>query len=112
MEKTITNKIIKSINKAYQFGLVSKRLSNGSTSNTGEPDIFGSVNGIRIEIEVKQPGKRPSKLQLSRLRKLQKANIIAFWADDHDVCMLELQNRLDAWQQGFLEDLKAGCLAA
>ncbi len=98
MEKTITNKIIKAINKNYPMAHVHKRLSTGSTGNTGYPDITGSVCGIRIEIEVKQPGKEPSKLQYVILKKLKKLNIIAFWTDDADQALAILDQYLDVWQ--------------
>jgi len=98
LEKTITNKIIKYINKNYPNSEARKRLSTGSTNNTGYPDITGSINGIRIEIEVKQPGCEPSKLQYSRLRKLKKLNIIAFWADSLESAISQLDQQLCNWR--------------
>jgi len=97
MEKTITNKIIKYINKSYHQAIVKKRLSTGSTDNTGYPDITGSISGIRVEIEVKQPGCEPTKLQYSRIRKLNKNNCIAFWADSLESAIYQLDQALLAW---------------
>ncbi len=98
MEKTISNQIIKYINKNYPLSEARKRLSTGSSNNTGYPDITGSVCGIRIEIEVKQPGKKPSKLQLSRLKKLKQLNIIAFWADNLESAIGQLDQALESWK--------------
>lgn len=98
MEKTISNKIIKYINKTYTNAQVSKRLSTGSSNNTGYPDITGSIDGIRVEIEVKQPGKVPTKLQAHRLRTLKNLNIIAFWADSLESAIDQLNQALSAWQ--------------
>jgi len=99
LEKIISNKIIKHINKTYPDAQVSKRLSTGSSNNTGYPDIFGSIMGIRVEIEVKQPGKFPTKLQAHRLKTLKKLNIIAFWADSLESAISQLDQALKAWQQ-------------
>lgn len=101
MEKSISDSIIKKINKipgcfAY------KRLSNGSTSTNGYPDITGTVNihingqilGIRLEIESKQPGKRPTQLQYSRLRKFRSLGCVAFWTDNPTDAM----NKIKLWQ--------------
>jgi hypothetical protein len=108
MEKTITNAIIKMINTEYPNGLARKRFSGGSTNNVGEPDITASVCGIRVEIEVKQPGKKPSKLQLSRLSRLQKKGCIAFWADSKSSAKAQLDQGLVEWQPGGLEAYLAG----
>lgn len=84
MEKTITNSIIDYLNdipscKAW------KRLNSGMSGTTGFPDVTGVVEvsfyGIRIEIEVKQPGEEPSSLQYSRLREFRKLRCISFWCD-------------------------------
>lgn len=108
MEKTITNAIIKMINAEYPNGMARKRFSGGSTNNVGEPDITGSVCGIRVEIEVKQPGAKPSKLQLSRLRKLQRHGCIAFWADSKQNAKAQLDQALVEWHPSGLAAYLAG----
>lgn len=53
-EKVISNKIIKHINKQYaETTYLYKRLSD--SNQIGMPDITGSHNGIRVELEVKTP---------------------------------------------------------
>lgn len=99
MEKAITNKIIKYINKNYPQSNIKKRYSSGSTNNTGYPDITGSICGIRIEIEVKQPGEEPTALQLSRLRKLKRYNVIAFWTDSLESAIKQLDIELIKWRR-------------
>ena len=80
MEKTISNKIIKYIN-SIPNSFARKRHTSLSSNTLGWPDITGSIYGIRIEIETKQPGKKPTKLQLNRLKYFQKLNCISFWCD-------------------------------
>jgi len=104
MEKRITNAIIKMIDTEYPNGLARKRFSGGSTNNVGEPDITASVCGIRVEIEVKQPGQKPGKLQLSRLRRLQRNGCIAFWSDSKQDAKAKLDQALLKWR---LNGLKA-----
>ncbi|MBF0231849.1 MAG: hypothetical protein HQK65_02265 [Desulfamplus sp.] len=54
MEKQISNKIVKYLNdNHFDTTFVYKRL--GSANNAGMPDITGCHNGIRVEIEVKNP---------------------------------------------------------
>lgn len=97
-EKTISNAIIKEIHRRYQFAQVMKRLSSGTTGMIGWPDITGHIGGIHVEIEVKQPGEKPRKLQLSRIRKLNENGAIAFWTDSVEECMEMLQERLKRWK--------------
>ena len=98
-EKSISNAIIKAIHAKYPQSQVRKRLTTGSSSTTGWPDITGHISGIRIEIETKLPGEKPRKLQLSRIRKFNKYNCIAFWADSVESCMSQLKARLQGWSK-------------
>jgi hypothetical protein len=98
-EKTITNKIIKHITNNYPMALVRKRYSNGSSGTAGWPDITGSICGIRLEIEVKQPGCKPRKLQAIMLDRFKKANIIAFWTDSLQDCLSQLDAALHDWKK-------------
>jgi hypothetical protein len=94
MEKTLTNKIINKLNKDKHIW-VRKRYNSGMTGTKGWPDVTGVIKfpinghhvGIRVEIEVKQPGKKPTTNQYSRLRKFRKLGCIAFWTDDFETCM-------------------------
>lgn len=100
MEKTITSQIIKYINKNYPNAEAKKRYISEYSGFVGYPDITGSVCGIRIEIEVKQPGCAPTLLQLSRLRKLKRLNCIAFWADSLESAQAQLNQGLLEWSPG------------
>jgi len=54
LEKTISNSIIKYLNTNHSDStFVYKRLA--SANNVGMPDITGCHNGIRIELEIKNP---------------------------------------------------------
>lgn len=62
--------------------------THGSVQRQGEPDLLicypiGPL-GVTVAIEVKQPGKHPRPLQMSRLRKWAGAGAIAFWTDNSD----------------------------
>lgn len=53
----------------------------------GDPDLTGIIpsgphRGKRIDVEVKRPGKRPSPIQMKRLREIIDSGGIAFWIDD------------------------------
>ncbi len=50
----------------------------------GQPDIHGCWFGRHFEIEVKQPGEEPSKLQYYRLKRWQNAGAIVGWAINVD----------------------------
>jgi len=100
MEKDISNQIISHINN-LPGGFAHKRLSNGSTSTNGWPDITGSIklllNGqemaVRLEIESKIPGKFPDPLQYAMLRKFRRLGMIAFWTNS----LIDCQFSLDYW---------------
>jgi len=106
LEKNITNSIIRAINNLPGH-MASKRLSNGATSSKGYPDITGVIElqiqpkgrpeslqlGVRLEIEVKQPGKKPTKIQYARLRSFRRLNCIAFWTDSK----IDAMNKLVFW---------------
>jgi hypothetical protein len=47
----------------------------------GTPDLIACIAGRMYAIEVKRPGKRPTKLQLFRLRQWREAGARAFWCD-------------------------------
>jgi len=49
-------------------------------SITGEPDLFGSLDGRHFEIEVKVPGEEPEPIQYARLKEWRKTGAITGWA--------------------------------
>jgi hypothetical protein len=54
-----------------------------SPSNRGVPDrIVISPKGVVMFLELKAPGKKPTKLQLREISKLEKNNVMATWCDD------------------------------
>lgn len=97
-EKATSNAIIREIHRRYPAAQMRKRLSSGATSTTGWPDITGHIGGIHVEIEVKQPGEKPRKLQLARIRKLREHGAIAFWTDSVEECMGVLGIKLKTWR--------------
>lgn len=51
------------------------------TSGQGEPDLIGTYQGFAFAIECKQPGKKPTALQVRRLSEWRRAGAIAFATD-------------------------------
>ncbi len=56
----------------------------GGPGRRGEPDISGCSYGIRIEIELKVPGKTPTDLQNFKIKEWQNAGAIAGWANSFE----------------------------
>jgi hypothetical protein len=88
-EKSITNAILKYLN-----GLPGcyARKTLGNMSNPGEPDISGCIAGRRLEIEVKAPGNKPTKLQERALKRWAATGAItgvAWSLDDAKIILRE-----------------------
>lgn len=62
----------------------------------GYPDLVGvyPIGGRAVYIEVKAPGKKPSKQQSYMLDFLQSQGAIAFWADSVDEAFRKFENQL------------------
>lgn len=72
-ERRLNVKVVKWLNtlpNTYAY----KRL--GGPANKGEPDITGCSHSVRIELEGKVPGGKPTKLQLKKLERWKKAGAI------------------------------------
>ena len=52
---------------------------HGARTRSGDPDIFGCLNGHHWEIEVKRQGQTPTKRQRARLIKWHDAGAVALW---------------------------------
>jgi len=97
-EKNISNAIIRALHARYPTAHMRKRLNTGFSGTTGWPDITGHIGGIHIEIEVKQPGHKPRKLQVSRIRRFNRGNAIAIWTDSVESCLRKIDFRLENWK--------------
>jgi len=73
-EKSIVNSILKYLNSLPQCR--AEKTWGGGYGNAGKPDITGCLNGRRFELEVKMPGKKPTKLQEVVLEQWRKAGAI------------------------------------
>lgn len=56
------------------------KLFSGALGESGHPDIDGCSGGRSIKIEMKRPGKRPTAIQMARLRQWREAGAIVGWA--------------------------------
>lgn len=94
-ESLLVKKIITAIEDMRKQGYhvkVRKR-HGGAYGTSGEPDIEGCINGMCIQIEVKVPGNRPTKLQEVRLQEWSDAGACAFWTDDVDDALEYVKSR-------------------
>lgn len=59
----------------------------------GMPDITGQMKrtGARLEVEVKRPGKKPTKEQAAHLALVRSHGGVAFWCDSIDGALAELR---------------------
>lgn len=93
MEKSISDNIIDEVNSMANC-FARKRFSGGFTSTNGYPDITGAIEGRRLEIETKQPGKSPSKIQYKRLKEFRDYGCISFWTTSVKDAMAKIR----VWQ--------------
>ena len=56
----------------------------GMYGKNSEPDIFGCRYGRMFLLEMKAPGKKPTKLQYKRLRAWAEAGAVTGWADNYE----------------------------
>lgn len=65
----------------------------------GQADVTGLVCGVRLEVEVKRPGEKPSDEQYAWLWFIESHGGIAFWCDSLDVCQRRLREAFErrAW---------------
>jgi hypothetical protein len=75
LESTISKNIMKAVREKIPGTMIRKR--HVSMGVMGDPDLYGSLpGGHHFEIEVKQPGNKPSDLQLKRLAEWKAAGAI------------------------------------
>lgn len=73
-ETTITSTITAA---ACSLGWLVKK-DHGGYGKSGWPDLFLFRNGITVCIEVKQPGKKPTPLQVATMNKLKQKGVPCF----------------------------------
>lgn len=77
-EKDTVKAIIRAIKDSGGYAI---KHHGSPFSEAGCPDVLAVFRGFTIVVEVKSPGKLPTKLQRSRLRKWQESGAIAMWCD-------------------------------
>ena len=82
LEKTITNSIIR---YAKEAGLWHMKIHGGPYQTPGIPDLLIIKEGRAYFLEVKQPGKRPTKLQEQRMEDIRKrGKAVAEWVTSRE----------------------------
>lgn len=64
-------------------------------SGRGLPDTVGCAEGCFFAVEWKVPSKKPTPIQLHRLQEIRAAEGIAFWSDDADAAVKEIELLMD-----------------
>lgn len=82
LEKDIIRKTCAWVRLAYGSEAKCVKIHGGPFMENGLPDLFILVRGRFIAAEAKQPGKRPSPIQMRRLQEFRDAGALAFWFDD------------------------------
>lgn len=68
LEKTITNAILR---YAKANGWWCMKIAGGPYQMAGVPDVLCVRDGRAVFLEVKQPGKKPSALQVQRIKEIR-----------------------------------------
>lgn len=68
LEKTIVSSIVR---MAERDGWWTFKVHGGPMQKAGVPDLLLQRCGVSVWFEVKQPGKRPTKLQASRMNEIE-----------------------------------------
>lgn len=55
------------------------KVHGSASQQSGTPDLLGCVRGRFVAVELKQPGKKPSAIQMKRLRDWEAAGGLAGW---------------------------------
>lgn len=79
-ERNLQSTIIKKLNE-HPATLVRCRSADAAGHVAGDADIYGCIDGTHVEIEVKVPGEKPTKLQLERLHNWFFVCAYATWVD-------------------------------
>jgi hypothetical protein len=78
-EKALSTAVAARLRRSW--GAVVLNVHGGGTSQAaGHPDLIGCLLGRFLAIELKQPGKVPTPLQMKRLRDWAAAGALAGWA--------------------------------
>lgn len=88
-EKKVQNQIVNYLNELQTNGFpvfVERRNAGGFSYKKGIPDLYASVNGLHIEIEVKRPGGQLSIMQQKYRDKCQRLNMLWICCDNIEDC--------------------------
>lgn len=80
-ETRFRTKVVKHLQKRYPGAMIQVN-HGGAFSKRGRPDLECCIRGFHVAIELKEPGKKPTRIQYNYLTRLLKAGSFAFWSDD------------------------------
>ena len=87
-EQGIQGKILTELRKKGHYSIKVIVASKGGVSDI----ISCSPTGQFWSIEVKKPGKKPSKLQYWNLKQVKKRGGIAFWCNSYNIFLVKYNN--------------------
>lgn len=74
LERQIVNSIVRWIQSIPNAQV--RKLHGTMYTHSGDPDIYGCINGKMFLIEAKQPGKQPTRQQRRRLEQWKEAGAV------------------------------------
>ena len=84
-EKILESKVVE---YCKEHGLYCRKFS--SPAHRGAPDRLIVGKGVVVFLELKSPGKKPTKLQLRELELIRLAGVPAYWADSWELTKREI----------------------
>ena len=81
-ETNLTKRVLTELNSWPHTEAIKKH--GGPYGKKGEPDIFGCRYGRMFLLEMKAPGKKPTKLQYKRLREWKESGAATGWSDTYE----------------------------
>jgi len=105
-ETSITNRIIEALNKVAYVKL---KKFHGSVYGHPELDIYGSVFGRPVFIEVKVPGKKPTPRQEQIIAEWNQAGAIAVWATSLEEAVVAIYKGLMDYNDVSCDSFFAAC---
>lgn len=95
-ETRFRNRVVKYLKDRYPDAVIQVN-HGGAFSKRGRPDLECCIKGLHVAIELKMPGKKPTRIQTKYLRDLFIAGSHAFWADN----MGKIEAMMDYFDRNF-----------
>jgi hypothetical protein len=85
LEKSLVNRVLRELNSWPDTRAV--KIHGSMYGRHGDPDIWGCRYGVMFLLEMKLPGKKPTKLQAIELDRWTRAGAVAGWFDTFETAV-------------------------